>query len=346
MSDGIDAVPDEPGEVCDFGGIAYGLFHGIALDDDETVHTVRTSCQPLIFLAGETAVEADVERGMVGIVQYIFGREVVQSTVTQFNGGDVPEGLPDNGQIIHAVQDGADVEELLHNLHRKGLFTLKKRNAGGVGCEGSEFVAEHIFHTGALDHNRISLGLEQRAGDGKAHDLVVAYVLIQDVQKDGIVGMPCRIGDFVFVFGMGLGNSRAGNVLYLFGVSESVSLRILSQVFFDVQAGRADDIHVDGESPGTAQVEHQGRAAFEDEGAAGEFEGFQQGEGADGFLKEGDVLDVGYWERRDSIHALVRLSGLIIILDVYIVENGQDSFAASATTGVTLKFWYGDAAVP
>ena len=40
-------------------------------------------------------------------------------------------------------------------------------------------------------------------------------------------------------------------------------------------------------------MEHKGRAALEDEWAAGEFQGFQQGEGTDEFLKECDVLDVG-----------------------------------------------------
>lgn len=92
---------------------------------------------------------------------------------------------------------------------------------------------------------------------------------------------------------MGLRDSRAGNVLYLFGTSESVCLRILSNIFFDVKAGWADDIHVYGESPGTAQMKHQGRAAFEDEWAVGELEGFQKGEGPDGFLKEGHIPDVG-----------------------------------------------------
>jgi hypothetical protein len=144
-----------------------------------------------------------------------------------------------------------------------------------------------------LDQHWLSFGFEQRAGEGKVHYLVVAYILIQDVQEDGIAGMSGGIGDLVPILGMGLGHPRPGNMIHLFGAGESVLLSVFAKIIFDVQTGRADDINVYGESSGTPQVEHQCRAAFENERAAGKLQRFQQGEGSDGFLKESDILDVG-----------------------------------------------------
>ena len=40
-------------------------------------------------------------------------------------------------------------------------------------------------------------------------------------------------------------------------------------------------------------MEHQGRATFEDKRTTGDFQGFQQGESADGFLQKGCVSDIG-----------------------------------------------------
>ena len=64
------------------------------------------------------------------------------------------------------------------------------------------------------------------------------------------------------------------------------------------------------------------------------------------FSRSATSLMLGYWVRKDSIHALVRLSGLIIVLEVYIAQYGLNSFAASAAAGVTMEFGQGDAAFP
>ena len=83
------------------------------------------------------------------------------------------------------------------------------------------------------------------------------------------------VRDCVVVFGVGFRDACAGNTLNLLGAGEAILLAELAQVLCDVGARRADDINIDGESPGCVQVEHQGRTAFEDEGAAGPDEGFQ-----------------------------------------------------------------------
>ena len=176
-----------------------------------------------------------------------------------------------------SVQDGADVVELLHDFHEEGVFVLEERDAGGVGSEGGELVAEHVGQAGALDHNRGAVLDEQRTGDGEVHDLIVVYVFVKDVQQDLVGGMAGRVRDVVMVFGVGFGDAGAGNALNLFGAGETVLLAELAQVLCDVRARRADDVHIDGESPGGVQVEYQGRTAFEDEGAAGTDERFQQG---------------------------------------------------------------------
>ena len=92
---------------------------------------------------------------------------------------------------------------------------------------------------------------------------------------------------------MGFGDACAVFPFQLLGTREAVFLCVLAQIIPDIKAWRADDIHVDGESSGTAQMEHQGRAPFKDEGAAGNLQGFQQGEGTDGFLQKRCVSDVG-----------------------------------------------------
>jgi len=92
---------------------------------------------------------------------------------------------------------------------------------------------------------------------------------------------------------VGFGNASTRFSLQFLGTGKAVFHSILAQIFPDVKARRAYNIHVDGESSGTTQMEHQGSAALKDEGTACNFQGFQQRESAYGFLQKGSVSDVG-----------------------------------------------------
>ncbi len=287
--DHIGAGLDEADQVCHFGGVADGDVGVVGFGDDEGVDASGTVGIVAEFGPVQGTAEADVHRALVGVIQDIGLGEVFQLPVAQFNGDDFGVGLPDGGEVVDAVQDGTDVVELLHDFHEEGVFVLEERDAGSMRGEGGKLVAQHIGQAGALDHNGGTVLDEQRTGNGKVYDLIVMYVFVQDVQQDLVGRMARRVRDGVVVFGVGFGDTGAGNAFNLLCAGEAILLAELAQVLCDVRAGRADDVHVDGESSGGVQVEHQGRTAFEDERAAGTDEGFQQGEGADGFLYKGCV---------------------------------------------------------
>ena len=285
----VGAGLDEADQIGHLGGVADGDIGVVGLRDDEGVDAAGTVGIVAEFGTVQGTAEADVHGALVGVIQDIGRSQLIQFPISQFYGDDFGVGFPDGGEIVDAVQDGADVVELLHDFHEEGVVVLEERDAGGVRGEGGELVAQHIGQAGALDHNRGAVLDEQRTGDGEVHDLVVVNVFVQDIQQDLVGGMAGRVRDGVMVFGVGFGDAGTGKTFNLFGAGEAVLLAELAQVLCNVRAGRADNIDVDGESSGGVQVKHQGRTAFEDEGASGTDEGFQQGEGADGLLYEGCV---------------------------------------------------------
>ena len=285
----IGAGLDEADQVGHFGGVADGDIGVVGFGDDEGVDAAGTVGIVAEFGAVQGAAQANVHRALIGVIQDIGLGEMVQLPVAKLDGDDFGVGLPDGGEVVDAVQDGTDVVELLHDFHEEGVFVLEERDAGGVRGEGSEFVAQHIGQAGARNRNGVAVLDEHRTCDGKIYDLIVVYVFVQDVQQDLVGRMARRVCDSVVVFGVGFRDAGAGNAFNLLGAGETILLAELAQVLCDVGARRADDININGESPGGVQVEHQGRTAFEDEGAAGTDKGFQQGEGADGFLYKGCV---------------------------------------------------------
>ena len=141
----VNAKLQETCEIGHFGGIPDGTFHGIVLREDETVYAVGSAGEPGVFLAVQGSVEADVHGRVVGIGKYISGREFIQTPVAKLDGDDGVEGATDGFKGARAVQDGADVEELLHYLHGEGLIPFEERDARGMRGEGGEFVAQHVF---------------------------------------------------------------------------------------------------------------------------------------------------------------------------------------------------------
>ena len=129
--------------------------------------------------------------------------------------------------------------------------------------------------------------------DGKCDDLVVLYVFVQDIQKNLAVGVAGGIGHQVLVRGVRLGDQGTGLPGKLRDAGEAVLGSIALQIVADLGPRLADDVHVYGEPAGRVQMEHQGGTAFEDKGAAGAHQGFQQGESPDGLLQQGCVFDVG-----------------------------------------------------
>ena len=271
----IGAGLDEADQVGHFGGVADGDVGVVGFGDDEGVDAAGAVGIVAEFCSIQGTAEADVHRALIGVIQDIGRSELIQLPVAQLDGDDFGVGLPYGGEVVDAVQDGTDVVELLHDFHEEGVFVLEERDAGGVRGEGGKFVAQHIGQAGARNRNGVAVLDEHRTCDWKIYDLIVVYVFVQDVQQDLVGRMARRVRDGVVVFGVGFRDAGAGNAFNLLGAGETILLAELAQELCDVGARRADDINIDGESPGCVQVEHQGRTAFEDEGAAGTDEGFQ-----------------------------------------------------------------------
>ena len=101
----------------------------------------------------------------------------------------------------------------------------------------------------------------------------------------------------VLVRGVRLGDQGTGLPGKLRDAGEAVLGRIALQIVADLGPRLADDVHVYGEPAGRVQMEHQGRTAFEDKGAAGTGQGFQQGEGADDLFYKYGVGSVVIFRR-------------------------------------------------
>ena len=135
----------ETGQIGHLGGVTDGAFHGVVLGEDEPVDAVGSAGEPGVFLSVQRPVETNVHGRVVGVGKNIVCGKLIQTAVTEFDGDDLVEGPADGFQGVGAVQYGADVEELLHDLHGEGLFPFEKRNARGMWGEGREFVAQHVF---------------------------------------------------------------------------------------------------------------------------------------------------------------------------------------------------------
>lgn len=180
---------DEADQVGHFGGVADGDIGIVGLGDDEGVDAAGTVGVVAEFGAVQGSAEADVHGALVGVIQDIGRSQLIQFPISQFDGDDFGVGLPDGGEVVDAVQDGADVVELLHDFHEEGVFVLEERDAGGVRGKGGELVAQHVGQAGALDHNRSTVLDEQRTGDRKAYYLIVVNIFVQDIQQDLVGGM-------------------------------------------------------------------------------------------------------------------------------------------------------------
>ena len=116
-------------------------------------------------------------------------------------------------------------------------------------------------------------------------------VFEEDIQEDVAgIGVIVLEGDAVEEFGMGFGNILpALDTLHGFYVIEAVFLEIL-QEFLNIGAGRADDVHVDGEPVTIAsQQNHQRGSAFPYVRTAGIGEHLYKRESSDDFLDEVDI---------------------------------------------------------
>lgn len=69
----------ETGQICHLGGISDSAFHGVVLDVDEVVHTVRTISEVIVFLLVESTVQAGVHGRIVGTLEDIQRRESVRT---------------------------------------------------------------------------------------------------------------------------------------------------------------------------------------------------------------------------------------------------------------------------
>ena len=140
VADFIGGSLNEASQVCNLGGIADSTLHGVVLNEDKAVHAVGTVGKVAVFLLIECAVQADVHGCVKGVSEDVLGREGIQAAVAQFDGNEFVEGAADDFQGVGAVQNGTNIEELLHNLHREGFVSLEEWDAGSMRGEGGEFI--------------------------------------------------------------------------------------------------------------------------------------------------------------------------------------------------------------
>ena len=179
----------EAHQVCHLGGVSDGDIYVVRFRNDEKIDTTGTVGKIAVLGAVQGSVEAYVHRALIGVIQDIGRSQLIQLPVSQLDGDDFGVGFPDDGKVVDAVQDGADVVELLHDFHEEGDFVLEEGNACSMRSESGELVAQHIRETGTRDRDGLSCLDEQRADDGKVHYLVVVDVFIEDIQENLVSGM-------------------------------------------------------------------------------------------------------------------------------------------------------------